>query len=70
MWMPGTVLKTTGLCLIKLANNNTVHHHIDNVRRYSAVDIQTPTNTDYEPQINPDNPLTDMIVDPTVNSDS
>ena len=56
--------------LIKLANDNTVHCHVNNVRRrYSAVlvDIKTAISTDSEPQMNPDDTVTDMTFEPTVN---
>ena len=71
--MPGAVLKVTGPLSyqIKLVNGNTVHCHIDNVRRrYSAVDINVATSTDFKPQTNSDNDLADIAVDSTVNSDS
>ena len=43
--MPGTLLYI-------------VRHHIDNVRRrYSAVDIEVATSTDFKPQTNSDNAL-------------
>ena len=70
--MPGAVLKITGplFYLIKLVNSNIVHC-INNVRRrYSAVDIDVATSTDYESQMNYDNALIDMTVEPTVNLDS
>ena len=56
--------------LIKLVNSNTVCC-INNVRRrYSAVDIDVATSTDYEPQMNSNNALVDKTVEPTVNLDS
>ena len=56
--------------LIRLVNGNTVHRHINNVRRrYSAVDIEVATSTDYKSQTNSDNALADMAVESTVNSD-
>ena len=38
--------------------------------RYSAVDIEVATSTDFKPQTNSDNALADMAVESTVNSDS
>ena len=55
---------------IKLVNGNTVRRHIDNVRRYSAVDIDVATSTDFKPQTNSENDLADIAVDSTVNSNS
>ena len=71
--MPGTLVKVTGPLsyLIKLINGNTVHHHIDNVRkRYSAGEIDVATSTDFKPQTNSDDALADIAVESTVNSDS
>ena len=71
--MPGTVLNVTGpfSYWIKLVNGNTVRRHINDVRtRYNAVDIEVATSTDFKPQTNSDNALTDLDVESTVNSES
>ena len=72
-WIPGTLLTVTGPLSyqIKLVNGDTVRRHIDNVRRrYSAVDIDITTSTDFKPQTNSDNAPVDIAVESTVNSES